>query len=78
MGFSGKEVKIVVEMINNLHSIESDTDKMQIKIRKKLFALESELPPVDVMFLYQVIKGAGQLADRAQRVGDGLQMLMTR
>lgn len=78
VGFSGREVKIVAEMINVLQDIEHDTDKQEIKLRRKLFDLEAELPPVDVMFLYKVIQWTGQLADRAQRVGDSLQMLIAR
>ncbi len=76
VGFSGKEVKIVAGIIKEWQEIERDTDRKQIKIRRKLFELESELPPVNVMFLYQIIEWTGQLADRAQRVGDSLQILI--
>ena len=41
-------------------------------------ALEVELPPVDVIFLYQIIDWVGDLADRAQRVGSRLQLLVAR
>ncbi len=78
VGFSGKEVKIVAGMVKTLQDIEHDTDRKQIKIRRKLFELESDLPPVNVMFLYQILNWTGQLADRAQRVGDSLQMLIAR
>ena len=78
VGFSGKEVEIVAGMINELQEIEHDTDKKQIKIRRKLFELEADLPPVNVVFLYQILDWTGELADRAQRVGDSLQMLIAR
>lgn len=78
VGFSGSEVEIVFEMINALHNIEHDADKRQINIRRKMFTLESKLPPVNVMFLYQILLWTGQLADRAQRVGDGLQILIAK
>lgn len=78
VGFSGKEVKIVEDMVRKLHEAEYDADRQQIKLRKKLFELEAELPPVNVMFLYQILDWTGELADRAQRVGDSLQMLIAQ
>ncbi|MCP4186154.1 MAG: TIGR00153 family protein, partial [Gammaproteobacteria bacterium] len=46
-GFAGKEIRIVASIINELDSIESDTDKMQIKMRSTLMKVEKDLPPVD-------------------------------
>lgn len=77
-GFSGREVDLVEKMIEDLDAIESDTDKIQIAIRAKLFQLEKQLPPVDVMFLYKIIDWIGDLADRASRVGSHLQLLLAR
>jgi len=77
-GFSGQEIKLVVEMIQKLDSIESDTDTWQADIRLQLFAVEKELPPIDVMFLYKIIEWTGDVADRAQRVGSRLQLMLAR
>lgn len=77
-GFSGHEINIVEEMIQELDDIEHDTDEMQIRIRKQLYSLEKDLPPVDVMFLYNIIEWIGDLADRAQKVGGQLQLLIAR
>ncbi|MEH6564032.1 MAG: TIGR00153 family protein [Halopseudomonas sp.] len=77
-GFSGREVTLVERMIEELDSIEHDTDNMQIKLRADLYKLEKDLPPVDVMFLYQIIEWIGDVADRAQRVGNRLELLMAR
>lgn len=77
-GFSGREVTLVERMIDELDAIEHDTDNLQIKLRAELFKLEKEWPPVDVMFLYQIIEWIGDVADRAQRVGNRLELLMAR
>ena len=77
-GFSGQEVKLVVKMISKLDSIESDTDNLQTDIRHKIFAVEKEFDPVDVMFLYRIIDWTGDVADRAQRVGSRLQLMLAR
>jgi predicted phosphate transport protein (TIGR00153 family) len=77
-GFSGKEIKIVAEMITKLDSIESDTDNLQAAIRRKLFAIEKELPAIEVVFLYKIIELTGDIADRAQAVGSRLQLMLAR
>lgn len=77
-GFSGKEIDIVSEMIAKLNEIESDTDNLQRGIRFKLFDIEKNLPPIDVMFLYQIIDQTGDVADLSQRVGSRLQLMLAR
>jgi predicted phosphate transport protein (TIGR00153 family) len=77
-GFKGKEVEIVEEMINELDNIENDADVLQIKIRRKMFDLEEQLPAVNVMFFYKVIDWIGDIADDSQRVGARLELLLAR
>jgi predicted phosphate transport protein (TIGR00153 family) len=77
-GFRGREVALVEKMINQLDEIENDTDSMQIALRKDLLALEADLNPIDVMFLYQIIDWVGDLADLAERVGARLEILLAR
>ena len=77
-GFRGVEVELVEGMLKKLDKIENDTDKLQKRIRSDLFKKESDLPPVDVMFLYKLIEWVGDLADRSQRVGSRLQLLLAR
>jgi len=77
-GFSGREVTVVQEMIRKLDSIESDTDKIQVKVRAALFKKEKDLPPVDVMFMYRVIDWIGDLGDLSQRVGSRLEVMLAR
>lgn len=77
-GFRGREVQLVEKMINQLDSLENDTDTMQIKIRQDLLQIESGLNPVDVMFLYQIIDWVGELADIAERVGARLEIMLAR
>nr|WP_100547579.1 MULTISPECIES: TIGR00153 family protein [unclassified Pseudomonas] len=77
-GFAGREAVLVETLIEELGSIENDTDRLQIEVRRNLFKLEQDLPPVDVMFLYQIIDWIGDVADRAQRVGNRLEQLLAR
>lgn len=77
-GFGGREVSLVEKMITKLDKIESDTDKLQVEARNCLFSMEKDMPPVDVMFLYQIIEGIGGLADLSQRVGSRLELMLAR
>ena len=77
-GFRGREVEIVEEMITRLDELEGQADVLQIKMRRKLFELEDNLPAVKVIFMYKVIDWVGDLADRAQQVGSRLELLLAR
>ena len=77
-GFRGAEVELVQNLINELDRIETDTDKIQVEVRAKVFAIERELPPIDAMFLYRIIDWTGDIGDRAQRVGSRLQLMLAR
>jgi uncharacterized protein len=75
-GFKGREVKLVEDMIERLDSIEDDTDKLQISLRRSLLSIEKNLNPVDVMFLYSIIEWVGELADISERVGSRLELML--
>ncbi|THB66444.1 MAG: TIGR00153 family protein [Gammaproteobacteria bacterium] len=77
-GFSGNEIKFVQERIVILEELESENDRKQVELRATLFEMESQLPPVDVMFMYRVIDWIGTLADLAQRVGHRLQLMLAK
>ena len=77
-GFRGAEVELVQNLISELDRIETDTDTIQVEVRGKVFAIERDLPPIDVMFLYRVIDWTGDIGDRAQRVGSRLQLMLAR
>lgn len=77
-GFSGREIKLVESMIEKLDDIESDNDRIQVEVRAKMFSLEKDLPPVDVIFMYKIIDWIGELADRAQRVGSRMELMLAR
>lgn len=74
-GFGRNVTELMQKLIQDLHDLENRTDEQQIAIRRQLFELESSLPPVDVMFLYQIILWIGEVSDRAERVGSRLQIM---
>ena len=76
-GFRGAEADFVEKLVGELDQIENETDEMQARVREDLFDIEKELPPIDVIFLYQVIELVGEIGDMAERVGRRLELLLS-
>jgi predicted phosphate transport protein (TIGR00153 family) len=76
-GFRGAEAALVEKLVDGLDQIENDTDALQVKLRAELFAIEKDLPPVDVVFLYRIIELTGDVADMAERIGRRLEFLLS-
>jgi len=77
-GFGGREIDRINKCIIKVDKAENKNDKRQIALRSKLHAIEADLPPVDVMFLYKTIEAIGHLADRAQSAGEQIQIIIAR
>lgn len=76
-GFRGAEVELVSSLIEELDTIETETDALQGELRAALFQVEKTLEPVDVMFLYQAIELTGQIGAMSERVGRRLELLLS-
>jgi predicted phosphate transport protein (TIGR00153 family) len=77
-GFRGPESESVIEMVEQLNKIESDTDQMGLELTRSLFAREDEMKPVSVVFWYDLINMVGALADYAEKIGNRLRLLLAR
>ena len=77
-GFAGAEVKFVQKLIRELAAQEQKVDKKELKLRKKLFNLEADLPPVNVIFMYNIIDQIGALADTAEMSGNQVELLLAK
>lgn len=77
-GFGRNVSELAETAIEELDHVEHETDIMQIELREVLFAIEKELPAVEVIFLYRVMEQIGQLADHAQKVGARCLLMLAR
>jgi uncharacterized protein len=77
-GFRGPESDAVLEMVNQLNKIESDTDQMGLELSRSLFAHEDDMKPVSVVLWYDLILMIGDLADTAEKIGNRLRLLLAR
>jgi len=66
------------KIISNLDSLEEESDRSEVTVRLQLFDIEKDFPPIDVIFLYDVINKIGELADRAEQVGHRLTLIAVR
>jgi len=77
-GFSGIELATIEKLIDDLDALEKRSDELEIEIRNALMQIETDLPPIDVIFMYRVIELVGALADKAQKVGDHVHIIVAR
>lgn len=77
-GFDNAERTRIGGMLSELDALEHWTDEQAAALAGSLMALEDELPPVQVMFLYRAIDLTSSVADCAQRVGSRLQLTLAR
>lgn len=77
-GFGGREIDRINKCITKLEKAEDKNDKRQITLRAKFHDIETDMPPVDAMFMYKTIEAIGNLADRAQSAGEQIQVIIAR
>ena len=75
-GFRGPESEIVLNMINELNRIETDTDQKAIFLLNVLFAHEEEFDPISLMVWHRLIRWVGDLANYSEKVGNRLRLLI--
>ncbi len=77
-GFRGPESDAVIQMVDQLNKIETDTDRMGLELARSLFLHEDEMKPVSVMMWYDLISMIGNLADYSEKVGNRLRLMLAR
>jgi predicted phosphate transport protein (TIGR00153 family) len=77
-GFKGRERDLVNNFIAELDAIEADTDSLQVQLRQDLRKIETEMNPLDAMFLYRILDWVGDLADLSERVGARFELMLAR
>ena len=77
-GFRGRDSENVMDMIDELNRIETDTDHKAIHLLKELFKHEGEIDPVSLMIWHRLIRWVGDLANYSEKVGNRLRLLIAR
>ncbi len=77
-GFGGKNSNQLHHLVAEIEQLEQENDELEISLRNELFKIEQDLPPVDVIFLYDIINKIGILADISQTLGHILIRLVAK
>lgn len=76
--FSGRTADKVLEMVDEVACIESETDVLGMDLAAALFEAEDSLKPLDVVFWFELVRMIGRIADKAESVGDRIRLLIAR
>ena len=76
--FGGNAADKMQDLIAKLDLLENKNDQTEVTLRAELFAIEKDLPPVNVIFLYDIINKIGELSDRSQQVGHRISLIASR
>jgi len=77
-GFRGKTVEHVEEMVKQLSKIETASDDAGLGLTGALLGNESEPLTVSKLLWLDVIRKLGNIADKAENVGDCMRLLIAR
>jgi len=76
--FGGAEAGKVEEMINQLGREEHQTDRLQHELVRKLLTMEDKIGTLNVIMWMKVFEATGNLANRAEKVGNRLRLFLTK
>ena len=77
-GFNQKKADLILAVIEKISEKESLTDTIGLELSRQLFALENQMNPIDVIFLYNVFELIGDLANYAEKVSNRLRLLIAQ
>jgi hypothetical protein len=75
---SGADPERIEEMIKLIHVKEWESDQIQLRFTKALFAQEKSLDPVSIFLLHDLCRMLGKIANHAENVGDSIRRIVVR
>jgi len=79
MGFGmSREQDLVKKMISMVRQEEHNVDNLLQTINRQLFAIESEIDPVSVMFWYKIVDLIGDISNEAENMADRVVLFMSK
>jgi len=78
VGFSGREIAKVSDMIAAVRRSEHNIDDIVHRIRKALFSIEQKLDPISVMFWYKIIEQLELISDQSENLADRLLLFLSK
>ena len=75
--FGGAEAEKVEKMSSELGTAEWEADRKQFLMAQKLYSLDDQIKPADLMLWNEVIKNLGSIADQSEKVGKILRLFIS-
>ena len=75
--FGTRQTNVILDFVSQVEAGERRSDDMQAALRARVREHEIDLPPVDAMFLYQLLAAIGEIADNAEKVAHRAQIIAT-
>ena len=75
--FGTRQTNAILDFVSQVEAGERRSDDMQAALRSRVREHEVDLPPVDAMFLYQLLAAIGEIADNAEKVAHRAQIIAT-
>ena len=76
--FGRRETKKLLNMIDEVSKAETEADNLEDMLVKKMFEVEDQMKPVDVVFWYKVFEWIGDLADYSKKTGSRLRLMIAQ
>ena len=73
-GFGLNETKKMFKMIDNISFLETEADRLEDALVERLYGIEKDMYPVDVMFWYKVFELVGDVADYSKKTSNRLRL----
>lgn len=73
----GDEAEQALSMVAAVEKGEWEADRLQYTLSQKLFALEDEMKPTDILLWFRIFGELGQLANFAEKTGDRLRRMLS-
>jgi len=76
--FGGPEADKVLSEVEALNKKEWETDRAARHLLQKMFALENDMDPIDIVFCMKIFNAIGNLANHAENTGENLALMILR
>lgn len=77
-GFRGEDIKEVLVFVEAAEEAEREADDSGLALAQKLFTLEDQMKPSDLMLWFRIFDLIGNLADYAENTGELLRNMISR
>lgn len=78
VGFAGREIDKVSEMIAGVRRSEHNIDDIVHRIRRSLFEVEKELDPISAIYWYKIIDLLELISDQSENLADRLLLFLSK